>query len=308
MTRRLLFRRDFRSYQGGHGKVWDYYRHTAAHPRWEPNVHFTRESVDAANPWRESAAAGIVPGWSPRQADALFLGGMDWVAWPGDREDTPVVNLIQHVRHADKGSDVNAFLGRRAIRLCVSDAVADALRACGVRGPLITIDAALDLAAVGPANTGARAGIVIGATKQPALGHGLAAALRVRGNHVTLLDTSIPRHDYLAALACADIAVLLPHAREGFYLPALEAMALGCATVVPDCIGNRAYAQAEVNALVPDYTLEALLAAVARLEDEPLRERLRDAGSATAARFSQARERQAFHAVLDDLPALWAAA
>lgn len=308
MTRRLLFRREFRGYQGGHGKVWDYYRHTADHPGWEPNIHFTANSVLAGNPWHHAGAAGVVPAWSPERYDAVFLAGMDWLAWPRDREDMPVVNLIQHVRHALEGTDVNAFVARRAIRICVSDAVADALRACGVRGPVLTIDAALDLAAIAPSNPGSRGGILIGASKQPALGRELAAALQAHGKHVALLDAPLPRPEYLAALARADIAVLLPNPSEGFYLPALEAMALGCATVVPDCVGNRAYAQAGVNALVPGYTVEGLVAAVATLEDAPLRERLREAGSTTAARFSQARERQAFHAVLDDLPALWAAA
>lgn len=306
MTRRLLFHRDFRLYQGGHGKVWDYYRHTAAHPGWEPSIHFTSGSLSAGNPWHEAAAEGIVPAWRPDQCDALFLAGMDWLAWPRDRADTPVVNFIQHVRHAEQGTDVNAFLGRRAIRICVSDAVADALRACGVRSPVITIDAALDVPAIGPSNSSVRSGIVIGASKQPALGKELAAALRLRGKHTTLLDTLIPRDQYLATLAGADIAVLLPNPSEGFYLPALEAMALGCVTVVPDCVGNRAYVQAGVNVLIPEYTLEGLLAAVSSLEEAPLRARLRDAGSASAARFSQEREREAFHAVLDDLPALWA--
>lgn len=308
MRRHLLFRRQFRAYQGGHGKVWDYYRHTAAHPEWEPNIHLTADSVSRDNPWGESEAAGLVSDWRPDQCDALFMAGMDWVAWPHDREETPVVNLIQHVRHADKEADVNAFLGRRAIRICVSAAVTDALLACGVRGPVLTIDAALDVPPMEPADPAMRGAIVIGATKQPVLGAALAAALRASGARVTLLDAPLPRREYLQALARADIAVLLPHASEGFYLPALEAMALGCATVVPDCAGNRTYAQPDANVVMPDYTLDGLIGAVRRLDDEAFRERVRDAGAATAARFGQLRERQAFHAVLDDLPALWAAA
>lgn len=308
MIRRLLFRRDFRAYFGGHGKVWDYYRHADAHRDWQPNVHFTERSVVAGNPWHAAQARGIVADWRPDRGDTLFLGGMDWDAWPQDRDDIPVINLIQHVRHAQPGQDVHEFLKRRAVRICVSAAIADALSASGrVRGPVLTIDAALDVPAP-PAKDVRRTGIVIGATKQPELGAKLAASLRERGMQVSLLDAPLPRSDYLAALAASAIAVLLPHATEGFYLPALEAMALGCATIVPDCIGNRAYAEHGVNALVPDYELDALIAAVERLHDDALRERLRDAGMATSSRFGQARERQAFHAVLDDLPALWAMA
>lgn len=305
MTRRLLFRREFQAYYGGHGKVWDYYRHADAHPGWEANIHFASDSGAPGNPWREANADGIVPDWCPERYDALFLAGMDWRGWAQDRPDIPVINLIQHVRHAQPGEDVHAFLGRRAVRVCVAPAIADALRASGVRGPILTIEAALDLPPHLLRPT-PRSGVVIGALKQPALGGQLAAALQARGWQVTLLAAPLARADYLAALADADIAVLLPHASEGFYLPALEAMALGCATVVPDCVGNRAYLDAGVNAEVPEYTLEALVGALERLHDPARREALRAAGIATARRFDQARERQAFHALLDDLPALWA--
>ena len=306
MTRRLLFHRDFRAYQGGHGKVRDYVRHAAAHPAWTPEVHLAPGSSRDGNPFLDGPLAAD---WQPVPPDALFLAGRDWRAWPEDRDDIPVVNLIQHVRHATAGEPLHTYLRRRAVRLCVSQPVADAILATGhVRGPVIVIDAALDLP-VRAAPDAPRAGIVIGALKQPALGAGLAALLRAQGrDDVRLLDAPLPREAYLSALAAAEIAVLLPHATEGFYLPALEAMALGCATVVPDCVGNRAYLLPERNALVPDATPVALAAAVERLDDAGLRAQLRQAGIATATRFDQPRERAAFHAVLDDLPALWAAA
>lgn len=305
MTRRLLFHRDFRAYQGGHGKVRDYVRHAAAHPAWTPEVYLTPHSSRDDNPFLD---APLAADWQPVPPDALFLAGRDWRAWPEDRDDISVVNLIQHVRHATPGEPTHAYLRRRAIRLCVSQPVADAILATGqVRGPVFTIDAAINLPL--QADTGAsRAGIVVGALKQPALGAELAALLRAQGRHVRLLDAPLPREAYLSALAKGEIAVLLPHATEGFYLPALEAMALGCATVVPDCTGNRAYLAPERNALVPDLTPAALAAAVERLDDAGLRARLREAGIATATHFNQQRERAAFHAMLDDLPALWEAA
>lgn len=305
MTRRLLFHRDFRSYQGGHGKVRDYVRHAAAHRAWTPEVYLTPDSRRADNPFLDAELAAR---WQPAPPDALFLAGRDWQAWPEDREDIPVINLIQHVRHATAGEPLHDCLRRRAVRLCVSRPVADAILATGhVRGPVFAIDAALDLPLQASADA-PRAGIVIGALKQPALGAELAARLRSQGRDVRLLDVPLPRNAYLSALAAAEIAVLLPHATEGFYLPALEAMALGCATVVPDCIGNRAYLVPERNALVPDFTLDALAAAVSRLDDAGLRTRLGEAGTATAMGFSQQRERAQFHAVLDDLPALWGSA
>lgn len=303
MSRRLLFHRDFLGPSGGHGKVWDYFGHTDAHPGWTPTIYLTPASVDADNPWR---AHRVQAQWRPDAADALFLGGVDWQAYPDDEPARPVINLVQHVRHGDPAEPLYAFLNRRAIRLCVSAEVADAITATGrVNGPVRVIDAALRWSPQGMPVAAGRAGVFIDSLKQPALGEALAAALRQHGRVVDLCDQRLPRDTYLARLAAAETAVLLPHATEGFYLPGLEAMALGCATVVPDCIGNRAYLMAEGNALAPLLQLEALTHAVERLDDDALRARLTAAGRATAARFRIERERDAFHAVLDDLDRLW---
>ena len=82
-------------------------------------------------------------------------------------------------------------------------------------------------------------------------------------------------------------------------------MALGCAVVVPDCVGNRAYLEPGNNALVPDMALDALVQAVDALDDDGLVEQLVAAAQSTVARFGMDRERDAFHAVLDELDALW---
>ena len=101
--------------------------------------------------------------------------------------------------------------------------------------------------------------------------------------------------------------MMLPFATEGFFLPGLEALALGVAAVVPDCIGNRDYLAPGANALAPPLDEAAIVAAVERLDDPGLRTRLVDVGHATAARFTLARERACVHDVLDRLDALWAA-
>ena len=303
--KRLLFRRRFLRYQGGHGKVWDYYRHAAAHPHWRVAIHLTGDSIAQGNPWAGAGMSGSYVPWEPQRHDALFLAGLDWQAWPRDDDALPVINLIQGLRHAQPDDPAHAYLSRRALRICVSQPVADAILATGmVRGPVQVIPAALVLPQTLPSDT--RRGILIDATKQPQAGAQLAVVLQAQGHAPRLLDASVPRQDYLQALAACEIAVLLPYPAEGFYLPALEAMALGCAVVVPDCVGNRAYLRPEHNALTPAATVDALAAATTRLAaDAPLRARLVQAGIETATAFSQAAERTAFHRLLDDLPALW---
>lgn len=306
MTRHLLFHRDFREYTGGHGKVWDYFTHTVAHPGWHASVYLTPPSIDLHNPWR-GVPAQVDACWAPDSASALFLAGLDWSAYPIDDLARPVINLVQHVRHADPDSPLHRHLSRRAIRICVSQAVADAIGASGlVNGPVRVIPAALDLAWL-PKTTEVRHGIFIGATKQPSLGRALCERLREQGREVTLAEQWLPRAEYLAQLARCRAAVLLPSPSEGFYLPGLEAMALGCATVVPDCIGNREYLRPGLNALAPVAELDALVDAVNRLDDRSLAATLAAAGKATAAGFDLHGERAAFHAILDEVDALWSA-
>src|SRR5690606_6535511 len=124
-----------------------------------------------------------------------------------------------------------------------------------VNGPVHVIEAALELPAV-PAPPARDEAVFIGALKQPVLGRALAAELQARGRNVLLADQWQARADYLGRLGRCSIAVLLPNPTEGFYLPALEAMALGTAVVVPDCLGNRAYLEPGVNAQVPAATVE----------------------------------------------------
>ena len=106
------------------------------------------------------------------------------------------------------------------------------------------------------------------------------------------------------------VAVCLPRPTEGFYLPALEAMACGCVVVTLDCVGNRGFCRDGDNCFVaPPHAAglaEAALRAV-RLPDAE-RRRLLAAAAETVAAHSLTAERARFHAVLADVDRLWAAA
>lgn len=300
----MLFHRDFRGYSGGHGKVWDYFNHALA-IGWDARVYFTPQSLhDASNPWL-AVPERVVDRYAPEVADALFIGGMDWLALSDDvaLSGKPVFNLIQHVRHGDPQHPLYAFLTRPAQRICVSAQVASAIRASGrVNGQVTVIEAALNLSQT--AFAGARESVFIDGIKQSELARELAAVLRAEGRKVVLCDHPMPRTQYLAAMAQARVAVTLPHPTEGFYLPGLEAMALGCASVVPDCVGNRAYLEPGNNALAPALQCTALADAVRQLDDPLLHAQLLRAGAATAARFTLARERAAFQRLAGSGPGI----
>ncbi|WHZ19751.1 MAG: hypothetical protein OJF55_001900 [Rhodanobacteraceae bacterium] len=307
--RRMLVHRDYRGYTGGHGKFLDYLAHINAHPDWEAVLYLTPRSRSVpGNPF--GRAAMLCDAWRPEAADALLLGGMDWAALEGKtlRPDQPIINLVQGLRHAEAGSILRGFLPRRAVRVCVSTAVASAIAATGeVNGPVTVIHAAVDvptLARMGERPCEDR--VFVDAVKQPGLGREVAARLETAGVRVDLLVQRLPRADYLARMAAAAIVVTLPEAVEGFYLPGIEALAMGRALVQCDCIGSRDYLVDGSNALVPERDAGAIVAAVQRVRADPsLRENLIDAARATARRFDLPAERRAVHDLLDRLDALW---
>lgn len=182
---KILFYRDFRRFTGGDLKVWDYFNHVRATPGWEPYVRFYGESVwDETNPWN-SVREHVLEDDVALEPDAHFVSGVDWRQIDGAvRPDspTPVVNLVQHVKHADTSDTLlrHRFLPHKAIRICVSPEVAQAIEATGtVRGPMFTIPDAIDVASLERLGSGAARDLdaVVAANKQPEMGAEVTARL-----------------------------------------------------------------------------------------------------------------------------------
>ena len=106
----------------------------------------------------------------------------------------------------------------------------------------------------------------------------------------------------------ARVTLFLPNETEGFYLPALEGMALGTIVVCPDCVGNRSFCLPGVNAFRPAFRFDDLVqdTETALTMEKPAAEALRRGAVETVRNYSLDAERQRFHAVLADLDALWA--
>ena len=297
----LLFRRDFRGLTGGHLKVWHYYRHALESSAYRPAVHLVPGSLRGeSNPF-DSGGAEILSEWRPERAAALFLAGLDWEAVP-EEIGLPVVNLVQGVRHADPGDRRRAFLTRRAVRICVSPEVADAILATGlVNGPVVTIPNGVDVAPTEHPETRRRVPLLMVGWKRPERTREVARAFAARGVAVDVLDHRVPREEFLGRLAEAAVVVFLPLEREGCFLPALEAFAAGCVVVCPDCVGNRAFCRHGETCFVPpaepDGIVEATLRA-ARLAPSD-RARMTAAARLEVARRGLDAERAAFLEVLE---------
>jgi glycosyltransferase involved in cell wall biosynthesis len=312
--RTILFFRKYKRFHGGHLKVWNYFNHVLAAPGFDARVLFDAgSSWDATNPWREARGREVA---SPHEIepDALFVAGRDWQRLDGlgllDR-DLPLLNLIQHIRHVDDWSIQSRYLSRRAIRLCVSDEVAAGIQAAGSHGPIVVIPNGIDVPLADPHDTAERPlDLFIAGLKQPAMATRAAASLAAPGRSIEVFGELAPRDAFLAAMRRARVTLFLPNEDEGFYLPALEGMALGTIVVCPDCVGNRAFCLPGANAFRPPYAFDALIAATEEALALPRTQAsaLKTAAFETAGRHSPVAERAAFLRVLADLDTIWAGA
>jgi len=312
--RTVLFMRDFTRFSGGHLKVWQYYGHVSAHPGFTAAVRFTDRSLwDGTNPWSGSGVRRV--GERERYpTDVLFLGGLDWLRLPKRQRDhspVPVINIIQAVHHADPATARYAFLPHRAVRICVSQETTDALAAtCRCNGPLVTIPNGIELdhlPAPEPDETRSY-DLLIAGKKAPEMARSLGRRLARPGRRIHVMDAHVPqRQETIDAINQARVTLFLPNPTEGFYLPALEGMALSSVVVCPDVIGNRSFCLAGRNcffpAFVEDDLLDATEAALALAGAE--RDRMIQQGRATAAKHDIAQERSTFYEVLGNLDELF---
>ncbi len=313
--RTVLFHRHFRGFTGGHLKVWNYFNHVEAATGWHATVHFSNESNwDEHNPWFPRLA-GISQRWEPEKAAALFLGGHDWRMLPPAERDhysRPIINLIQHVHHADPAHPLSEFLSHRAVRICVSAEVREAIEATGqVNGPALVIPNGIDFGALPAVGNRPTDWLICGLKEgASATARRLGKRLETAGGwgRVETLTKLLPRPEFLAALAMARRVVLLPRATEGFYLPALEAMALGCLVICPDCVGNRSFCRDGFSVVVPVSGSEDDVFAAMENVRQMSREReafIMENARTVAAEYTLERERVAFHELLASLPSLW---
>jgi hypothetical protein len=312
LVRIVLFHRKYRRFHGGHLKVWHYFNHVLAAPGFDARVHFdANSSWDSSNPWTQ-VPDHVIESVDALSPAALFVAGRDWQRLDElgllDR-GIPVLNLIQHVRHAQEWSIQSNYLDRKAIRICVSPEVAAAVEEAGSRGMTVVIPNGVDVPVVASGDQKAKSvDLLIAGLKQPALATRVAGQFAGTGRSVEVLTEHVARETFLEAMRRARVTLFLPNEEEGFYLPALEGMALGTIVVCPDCVGNRSFCLPDVNAFRPAFRFDDMVRDVesALTLSEPAAARLRNCAIATVQHHSLDAERERFGEVLANLDALWA--
>lgn len=312
--RTVLFYRDYRGFAGGHLKVWDYYRHIESTPEFRARIFFSPETVwDESNPWLSERRAALTE-WCPEEGDIWFMAGLDWrqfSAFQRDSPGRPIINLIQGLAHSEPAHELYSFLRHRAVRICVSPEVAEAINETGqVNGPTFVIPNGLNLINF-PAHNKSweerEVNLCIAGSKNPDLASEIAAWATASGWRVWLMDTMQSRNSFLASFGESKVTLFLPLEREGFYLPPLEGMAQGTLVVCPDCIGNRSFCLAGENCLRPAYQKEAVQDAIRTtftLTPEERSSLFTEANDAVAKHDIQ-HEYSQFQLILSNLDQIW---
>jgi hypothetical protein len=316
---RVLFHRDYKGFTGGVLKVWHYFNHVRQFPGGDPRIYFSSRRWDERDPWRDETET-VTAEWHPETADVLFLAGKDWRAFSASEQrkpTKPVINLIQHVRHAEPHRERYKYLSNRAIRICGSPEVENAIRSTGrVNGPIFTIPCGIDQETIRDQVTpGERLNdAVIVGLKQPNLARQLKALsyiqlpwLRGFRHRIAVLTKPMPRLKFLKKIAQSKITVFLPNRTEGFYIPALEGMLLETLVICPDSVGNRGFCVDGETCLVPEFTRRGLIhvlnSALSMSDDK--RSAIRRRALDHSSKYSLAAERQAFHKILGNLDQIW---
>jgi glycosyltransferase involved in cell wall biosynthesis len=302
--KKIIFFRNFKTsskVMGHHVKVHDYFMHCLHHPELEPDLYFTPESdYENSALWKEVPRERIIQEIQLERDQVVFISGKDWELLPQNLDGQKVIHIVQHVKVANPDNVLFKFLSRPAFRICVSPEVQAAI-APYANGETVVINNGVSLETFRPGLSKKSNSILIWARKNPRLGHRLHKALRQKGIAAKVLIEFLPRHEFARQLGDSDIFVALPNRTEGFYLPALEGMASGCAVICSDNIGNRGFCRRDETCLMPDYDdeqqhldmIESLLA------NPDIKESIRRSGMEVTKSYSLDRERALFYRFLE---------
>lgn len=314
-ARTIYFYRKYNGFTGGHLKVWDYFNHVKMAGDYLPFIYLEPGGdVTENNPWHSSTQYQLSE-WIPSNSDLLFIGGTDWFSLPFPERQNwpkPIINLIQGFRHSIPATPLYDCLSNHAIRICVSQEVADSILTTGkVNGPVFTIPNGLDTTNFpeqNPFNDRTIDLLIIG-SKKPDLALQIEQQLcKLKLNKKTHIVTDcIPRKDLLDLLSDAKVSVFLPLDKEGFYLPALEGMVLGTIVISPDCVGNRSFCINGINSIVPFYSVDGIMDSIKtalnmnRIEIN----NVLDSANATSRDHNIDNEHQSFLKILTSANNLW---
>lgn len=325
--RRVLFHRSWAKFNGGTSggqlKVRDAFEHFRLSPIFEPRVYFGEETVWFDNPgnvWLPYRAQAE-PAWEVRPDDVLFFAGRDWKVLPPEqrrRPPAPVINIAQP-RHANPNDPRHGYLKHPAIRIAKSSLGKKILEEYGVNGPVFLIPDAIDMSLLPDPNPHPGLDVLIVGLKNPEMAEALYRRLQSRNfwrRRKIRLGIQAPpklptRQDFLNLVNRARIVAFLPldaeRGAEGFYLPALEGMAMEKLVICPFAVGNIDFCIPGETCLQPEYTENAIFRAILQALEMPERQQqeMIRKGKAASGNHRIEQERKALLDLLHQADEIW---
>jgi len=301
---------------GGCIKVRDYYNHTKLSVNYTPQIYLPNDTQwEESNPWWTERHQ-VMSEYRPDLADALFISGLGWQRFiPVEyqqKSPIPIIYLIQGLFKLRPEYPHYQHFSYKAIRISVSQAITETLQQKNIRinGPLFTIPNCIDTQVLPKLLQFVDRDIelLILGLKQPQKAEELTRRLipYCKGNLVTV-TTRLPQKEFHSLINRARHTLFLPAEEEGFYLPALEGMALGTIVICPDVGGNRDFCRVNNNCFLPVYHIESLYHATIQALTlvKFQRDRLLTNAQHTAKEHDLTKERSIFLDILDNLKNIW---
>lgn len=300
---------------GGAIKMRDYYNHTQHSDAFTPNIYIPENNIwGEANPWEDLkySTEGVS---AAREAQALFISGFGWDRFiPREyysNSPKPIIYLVQGLFKLNPEHTIYSHFSKRAIRICVSPEIERRLKSLKIaNGPIFSIPGGIDNERFSHLPDNSTIGKDIDVLILGLKNHELAYKLydEIPGQlKKSLLIHQIPQTEYLSLIQRSRIVICLPCQEEGLYLPALEAMRLGCLVVCPDVGGNRHFCIDRKTSLLPDYNLSSILASMSHALRMSKLERylLLKNASKVYNTYSINNERSAFLDILHNIDHIW---
>lgn len=248
--------------RGAHHKTFDFFHHIKTFPDFEPYIFFDDDSVwDADIPWFHLYKTMPTLKDLDFEPDILFLNsGKDWIRYNQKRTinpEIPIISPVNNFRATKPGHKSFDFLGRKAIRLCPSPEIYDAVKnhpntvgetiympnGVGISDEALTLknNKTIDVLIVG--------------NKNPDMANQFLSEIKNLNLNIEVINGWISKKEFQMKLAQSKISIHLPKQVEEHYIPGIEAMMLNSFVIIPDCIGNRSYSQDRGTCIITPYDL-----------------------------------------------------
>jgi glycosyltransferase involved in cell wall biosynthesis len=293
---------------GGSLKVKHYFEHSLGLETLETKLYMPPETEwSTENLWYPHKAK-VIPRIEWGEVDIAFISGWGWERFiPKKYHENPpftIIYLIQSFDKLDPQSRRYKFLFKPAIHVCVSDPLKKRLQNIDhVNGDIRLIAAGTDLVDFPIMESRLKSiDVLIVGNKNVELGQELEKRFKSYNKKSVFLSKTINREMFINYLLRARITILLPQKTEGFYLPAIEAMAAGSLVICPYVLGND-FCIDGYNCLVPDYNIQSIISCLDKalvFSSDKFQEMLHKARK-TSLENNLKKERKSFHSLINEI-------